>query len=106
MKSLADDKFVFDSAECMDRNQSVDSVDPRREVSALWQRLLLDVDYYVQLRTKRSYEIAVEKLARLRSLAILTSDTTTFNDELSRIRKRHQTKSLLMSMLNRSVNLI
>jgi len=104
MKSLASDKIGFDSAASISRNQSVNSIEAKGDVSALWQRLLLEIDYYVQMRTAHSYQISVEKLARLRSLAIITSDTATFNTALSRFRERHQTKSMLISMLNRLVD--
>src|SRR5262249_41113789 len=38
------------------------------------------------------------------SLAITSGDTTIFNNALARFRERHQTKSMFISMLNRSVH--
>jgi hypothetical protein len=102
MKSLARENIVLDSAASIRRNRSVNLNEAREEISALWQGLMLDIDYHAQMRTARSYEIAVEKLDRLRSLAIITSQTATFNHALSQFRERHQTKSMLISMLNRS----
>ncbi len=93
MQSPVSDKEVFDFAGSVGIDQS----------SIRWRRLLLEADYYVLLRTVHSYELAVEKLAKLRSLAITTSDTSTFNTALSRFRARHSTKSMFISMLSRSV---
>jgi hypothetical protein len=106
MKSLASNDIVFDSATSVSHNRSVNLIEAKGDVSALWQRLLLEIDYQVHMRTARSYEIAVEKLALLRSLAIITSDSATFNGALARFGERHQTKSMLISKLNRSVTQI
>jgi len=72
----------------------------------LWVKLLTEIEVDAATRTASSYALAAEKLARLRCLAIETAACTRFNDVLCALKHRHQTKSMLISKIDRFAPLI
>ena len=68
-----------------------------------WKRLECEIEVSVAARTRADYEVVTNKLNQLRFLALENSYAEKFNTLLTDFRKRHQSKSMLISMVNRSV---
>ena len=72
----------------------------------LWQHLEDKAKLAASIRTISGYENACGCLLLLRQVAQWTGQDLRFNTTLSDFRKQHQTKSMLIALVNRQVDFL